>query len=171
MPKMMAGGLPHLGGRYPDTMKQLTGSAHLDVEASVEACFALLSNVEGYPSWHPDVVRKVTVLSADGDGRPARAEATLHVARGPLVRDFQLTLAVERPEPGRISLIRLPNESTDPERFRLDWELRPTGPKTRVSLELKANLDVPRLVPLTGVGDGLAAGFVAAAARRVNRSR
>ncbi len=152
-------------------MKQLTGSAHVDVEASIEACSTLLSNVEGYPSWHPGVVREVKVESRDADGRPTRAQATLHVARGPLVRDFHLTLAVERPDPGRISLIRLPNESTDPEQFRVDWELTPSGSRTRINLQLNASLAVPRLVPLTGVGDALAAGFVTAVSRRVSRSR
>ena len=109
--------------------------------------------------------------SRDADGRPTCAQATLHVARGPLVRDFHLTLAVERPDPRRISLIRLPNESTDPEQFRVDWELTPSGSRTRINLQLNANLAVPRLVPLTGLGDALAAGFVTAVSRRVSRSR
>ncbi len=152
-------------------MKQLTGSAQLDVAASIEACYALLSDVERYPGWHPDVVREVEVLSHDADGRPARAQAILHVSRGPLVRDFDLTLAVERQPPGAINLIRLPNEPTDPEEFQVRWRLTPSGPKTQVNLELNANLAVPRIVPLTGVGDGLAAGFVAALARGVSRSR
>jgi hypothetical protein len=150
-------------------MKQLTGSAQLDVEASIEACFALLSDVEGYPGWHPDVVREVTPLTRDADGRPERVRTTLHVARGPLVRDFHLTLAVER-HPGAITLARVPHEPTDREEFRVSWRLAPSGPRTSISLELNANLPVPRLVPLTGVGDALAAGFVAAAARRVSRN-
>jgi ribosome-associated toxin RatA of RatAB toxin-antitoxin module len=152
-------------------MKQLTGSAQLDVEASIEACFALLSDVEGYPGWHPDVVREVEVLSHDADGRPERVQATLHVARGPLARDLDLTLAVERQPPGAINLIRLPNEPTDPEEFQVRWRLAPSGPNTRVHLELNANLAVPRIVPLTGVGDGLATGFLAAMAGGVSRSR
>ena len=152
-------------------MKQLTGGAHVDVEASVEECFALASDVEGYPDWHPDVVREVEVLSRDADGRAARVLATLHVARGPLMRDVELTLAVERQAPGAIDLIRLPNEPTDPEEFQVSWRLTPSGPKTHVSVALNAKLAVPRIVPLTGVGDGLAGGFVAAMARRVSRSR
>ena len=152
-------------------MKQLTGSAQAEVAASIEACFALLSDVGGYPGWHPDVVLGVEVVSHDAEGRPARAQATLHVSRGPLVRDFDLTLAVERQPPGAINLIRLPNEPTDPEEFQVSWRLTPNGSKTHVKLHLNANLAVPRIVPLTGVGDGLAAGFVTAMARGVSRSR
>ncbi len=152
-------------------MKQLNGSAELDVAASIEACYALLSDVERYPGWHPDVVREVEVLAHDADGRPARAQAILHVSRGPLVRDFDLNLAIERQPPGAINLIRLPNEASDPEEFQVRWRLTQSGPKTHISLELNANLAVPRIVPLTGVGDGLAAGFVAALARGVSRNR
>ena len=40
------------------------------------------------------------------------------------------------------------------------------GP-TQIRLDLAANLDVPRFVPLGGVGDSMADGFVSAATREL----
>ena len=92
------------------------------------------------------------------------------MALGPLAHDLELTLAVERRPPGAISLLRLPNEPTDPEQFRVDWRLSGDARRTRIALELAANLSLPKMLPLGGIGDALAQGFVAAAAREVSRS-
>ena len=152
-------------------MKQLTGSAQIEVEAPLEACYALLTDVERYPDWYPEVVTDVSVVARDPDGFAARTHATLHVARGPLVRDLHLTLAVERRPPRAVSLVRQPNEPGDPETFRVDWRLTNAGARTRIGLELAGSLDVPRMVPLAGIGGAMADGFVAAAARGISRSR
>jgi hypothetical protein len=151
-------------------MKQLTGTAQVEVDATRERCYALLADIVSYPRWHPDIVRDVSVLTTHDDGLPTTARATLHVARGPLVRNLELTLAVERRPPGAISLIRLPNEPTDPEQLRVDWRLTGDGRRTRIALELAANLSLPKVLPLGGIGDALAQGFVAAAARGISRS-
>ncbi len=151
-------------------MKQLTGTAQREVKAAIESCFALLSDVESYPRWYPDVVREVTALDHDADGLPQRAQATLHVARGPLVHDFHLTLDVERHVPGAVTLTRGPHEPTDPEEFRVAWRLQPSGAGTRIQLDLGANLSVPRMLPLGGIGDSMAQGFVEAAVRAVNHT-
>ena len=42
------------------------------------------------------------------------------------------------------------------------------GGGTEISLALDATLSVPRLVPLGGIGDSLADGFVSAAARELS---
>jgi hypothetical protein len=42
-----------------------------------------------------------------------------------------------------------------------------SGATTRVAIELAATLEVPRLVPIGGLGDRLAQGFVEAAKREL----
>jgi ribosome-associated toxin RatA of RatAB toxin-antitoxin module len=153
-------------------MKELHGSASRTVAAPVEDCYRLLEAVDGYPAWHPDVVRAAEVLERDADGCPVRARATLHVAVGPLVRDFNLILAVQLERLRRVKLIRQRNEPSDEEQFEVSWRLQPEGERaTRIAIELDANLSVPRLVPLGGIGDSMAEGFVSAAARALTRSR
>ena len=44
----------------------------------------------------------------------------------------------------------------------MNWRVSGAGP-SQIRLDLAANLDVPRFLPLGGVGDSMAAGFVSAA--------
>ena len=121
--------------------------------------------VDRYPDWHPEVVRKVEVLERDGEGEPVRARAVLHVAVGPLVKDFNLVLAVGLPDAQTVKLTRIPNHPGDDERFDVTWRLREEGAGTRIRLEVQASLSVPRFVPVGTIGDGLADGFVSSATR------
>jgi hypothetical protein len=148
-------------------MKELHGAARANVAASLERCFELLQAVERYPSWYPEVVKAVEVVERDGEGRPGKARVVLHMSYGPLVKDFRLLMAVHLERLRVVRLTRLPHEPPDPEQFEVTWRLR-DGPGTRIELELNASLSVPRFLPVGGVGDGLANGFVAAAARALN---
>lgn len=143
-------------------MKSLRGTATAVVPAPVERCFSLLAAVGGYPRWYPDVVRGVEVIETGTDGRPTRAHATLRVAFGPLAKDFPLVLAIELDRPRTVRLTRLPNEPSDDEQFEVIWRLGDRV-STRVELELDARLDVPRLLPIGGICDVMADGFVQAA--------
>lgn len=147
-------------------MKELHGSAATTVAASAEQCLALLEAVDGYPTWYPEVVRHAEVLERDDQGHPTVAQAKLHVSAGPLVRDFSLRLAVGREPPGTVRLERIPHDRSDPEEFRVTWHVE-DGAQARIRLDLDANLSVPRLLPLGGIGESLAQGFVDAAARAV----
>jgi len=146
-------------------MKELTGSAAATTDATPEQALALLEAIDRYPTWHPRVVKEAEVLERDAQGDPTKARAKLHVERGPLTRDFDLlmTVNVDRSS-GTIKLSRIAHEPGDPERFDVTWQVG-GGPPTPVRLDLAANLDVPRLIPLGGVGDSLAEGFVSAATR------
>jgi hypothetical protein len=145
-------------------MKDLRASAAATVAAAPEACTALLAAVDRYPSWHPDVIRDAEVFERDGNGTPVRARATVHLALGPVAHDLALLLDVAV-EPGRkVTLTRVPDEPSDAERFQLTWQVDP-GPPTRLRVELSAHVDVPRFLPVGGVGDSLAQGFVEAASR------
>jgi hypothetical protein len=148
-------------------MKELGGSAATTVQAGPEACFELAAAVDRYPSWDPDVIRRSEVLDRDAAGRPTRAQLTVHVAAGPLVRDFDLRMDVTTQERSEVRLTRVPNEASDPERFEVIWRVG-SGPPTTLELELAATLDVPRLVPLGGVGDRLAQGLVDSAKRELD---
>jgi hypothetical protein len=70
---------------------------------------------------------------------------------------------------GTIALSRIPHEPTDRERFEVTWRVE-DGDSTRIGLALGANLDVPRFVPLGGVGDALAADLLSAATRALGSS-
>jgi Polyketide cyclase / dehydrase and lipid transport len=150
-------------------MKELTGNASARTPASSEACLALLAAVDRYPDWYPEVVKSVEVLERDAQGRPTKARTMLHVQHGPITRDFDLTMEVTHDPPGAVRLNRIPHDGRDGEKFEVNWLVRATQP-TEIRLDLAANLDVPRFVPLGGIGESMASGFVSAATRALASS-
>jgi hypothetical protein len=92
------------------------------------------------------------------------ARTTLHLARGPLVKDFELLMAMTTDPGSGVTLTRVRHGSADQEQFEVIWRVEQER-GTWIHLRLDANLSVPRLLPLGGVGDAVAEGFVAAAAR------
>jgi len=147
-------------------MKELHGSAYAAVDAPPDACIALLEAVDRYPEWHPDVVQEVEVL-AQNDGHPTRVHAKLHMARGPLVKDFNLVMSVATDGRRQVKLTKVQDAHSGPEQFEVTWLVEDTGP-TLIRLDLSASLDVPRFLPVGGVGDGLAEGFVGAAVNELS---
>jgi hypothetical protein len=145
-------------------VKQLHGTASATVATPIEECFALLAAVGGYPRWYPEVVHEVEVVEVGSDGQPTKARTTLHVSEGPIVKDFNLLLAVTVEPPAMVKLARIPNDSSDQQRFEVTWRLEDRG-DTSIWLGLDANLSVPRFIPIGSVGDAIAGGFVAAATR------
>jgi hypothetical protein len=145
-------------------MKELTGTASTAVAAPAEECLALLAAVDHYPAWYPEVVRAVDVIDRDASGQPTKVHTKLHVAQGPLSKDFNLLMAVTVQPPSLVSLARIPNDPQDEEQFDVIWHVG--GPaQAQIRLDLHANLAVPRLLPIGGIGDAVAGGFVTAAAR------
>jgi hypothetical protein len=147
-------------------VKELTGHAEGTTAASPDACLALLGAVDRYPDWYPEVVKSADVLERDDQGQPTKVQAKLHVQHGPITRDFDLTMEVKRDPPGAVSLSRVPHHGSDGEKFDVNWFVA-GGPSTSIRLDLAANLDVPRFLPLGGIGDAMAAGFVIAATREL----
>ncbi len=143
-------------------MKHLHGEARAAVRVPVGDCFAFLAALDAYPSWHADVVRDVQVVEADGDGIPLKAETKLHLAWGPVSRDIDLLLGVDVEEPSLVQLRHIPRGRSSGASFDATWRLE-DGAETRLALELDATMPVPRLVPLTGVGNAFADGFMKAA--------
>jgi hypothetical protein len=146
-------------------MKELQGTATTLVGAPLEACLAVLGAVDRYPDWYPDVVQRVDVLERGPDGAPTRVRTKLHLAVGGIVKDFDLVMAVVVSPPGNVDLTRVADHGSQ-QRFDVSWRLR-RQQRTRLDLDLRAALNVPRFLPLGGIGDSIASGFVAAASRRI----
>jgi len=151
-------------------VKELRGSASASVGAPIEDCFELLIALDRYPAWYPDAVREVEVVRRGSDDEPVMARATLHAAIGPVAREFHLLLAVEAHRPQTVRLTRVPHDSGDRERFEVTWRLEQAA-GTRILVALSANLSLPRLLPVGGVGEAMAGGFVRAAAKAVSEGR
>jgi hypothetical protein len=147
-------------------MRELQGFAFAAVDAPPDKCMALLEAVDRYPEWHLDVVQEVEVL-ARNDGHPTRVRTKLHLARGPLVKNFNLVMAVASDRMRQVKLTKVRDVDSGPEQFEVTWLVEDTGP-TLIRLDLSANLDVPRFLPVGGVGDGMAEGFVAAAVKELS---
>jgi hypothetical protein len=145
-------------------VKELTGTASATTPASPGACIELLAAVDRYPSWHPDVVKEVEVLERDDQGRPTKARTKLHVQHGPVTRDFDLAMAVLVEPPGTVKLSRIPHHAGDGEKFDVTWRVS-RQQLTQIRLDLAADLSVPRFLPLGGIGDSIAEGFVSAATK------
>lgn len=150
-------------------MKELRGTAAVEVAATPADCIALLEAVDRYPEWYPEVVQQVDVTERDAGGRPSKANARLHVVAGPLTRDFNLQMAVVSEPPGTVKLVRVSHGASDQEQFEVVWRVT-EAVRTRIDVALDANLSVPRFLPIGGIGEELAQGFVGAAARALERS-
>ena len=146
-------------------MKDLHGTTTALVAASLDRCRALLEAVDRYPAWYPEAVRDVQVLERDPTGRPTRARAKLHLAWGPLVKDFDLVLAVASEPPGTIRLTRIADAGSS--QFGVTWRLHDEG-GTRIDLDLTASMSVPQFLPVGGIGDAIANGFIGAASRALD---
>lgn len=142
-------------------MKELHGTANVVVPVPLDRCFALLATVDRYPAWYPQVVKAVDVIDRDAAGIPSKIRTLLRVARQPLAREFDITLAVAVDWPRSVDLTLV---GDDPERFAFAWRLAAAA-GTEIRLDMNAKLDVPHLLPLGSVGDSLAADFLAAAVR------
>jgi hypothetical protein len=144
-------------------MREFHGRAAEVTPASLEDSFALVAAVDRYPGWCSDAVRAVDVLERGADGYPSRVRMRMHIARGAVVRDFNLYLAIVVEPLGTVKLTRFTDHPTN-QRFHATWLLQPAG-STRIELQLDAKLRVPPRIPAAGIPDAIAEGFVSAACR------
>ena len=145
-------------------MKELTASATGVSPKPIERCYAHLLDVERYPQWYPDGVKRVEVIERGPDGVPARVDAVLAAVAGPLRKQFDVRLAVEPEPPTLIALARVADDRGDHELLTITWLLRDLGDQgTEVNVELGARLDVPMFLPIDPVAREVANGFLQAA--------
>ena len=122
---------------YPfPPMKDLHGTASAVVPAPLDRCRALFEAVDRYPDWYPDAVREVDVLERDHTGRPTKARAKLHLVWGPVVKDFDLVLAVVSEPPGPIRLTRIADAGSS--QFAVTWGSGTTGARASTSTSPRA---------------------------------
>ena len=143
--------------------REFHGEAAEVVTAPQEDCLVLIAAFDRYPDRCTDIVREVEVLDRAADSQPSTVRMRMHVARGALVREFNLFLAIVVEPRGTVKLTRVTDHPTNQE-FNATWELRPAG-STRVALEIDAKLRVPWYIRAGGIGDAIAEGFVTAACR------
>ena len=148
-------------------MKELSGSASADVAVAPERAYAVLADVERYQTWYPDVISTVQVLERGPVGEVMLADVTLS-APGLPISDLEARMRVDRQAEREVALVRVPDGPGDDERFAVRWAISSTGDGTRVGLRLEAVLAVPRVVPVGGVGDRIAGGFLRAAVRKIS---
>ncbi len=145
-------------------MKELTATATGVSTAPIDQIYERLLDVEHYPDWYPDGAKSVTVLERDVEGAPTRVDAVLAAVAGPLRKQFDVRLAVERTRPTSVALARVADERGEHESLTIAWLLRDLGPQgTEVTVNLGARLDVPPFLPVDPVAREVANGFLQAA--------
>jgi polyketide cyclase/dehydrase/lipid transport protein len=135
----------------------LDRTVRAEVAGSPQRCVVLLADVEGWPRW----ARLVRDVERRGDDLVMRAEV--------LGLTVQMRCVLERSAGGAI-LRRLPNETTDEERFTAAFTVRPADGGAAVTLQVAAAIDVPGPAGLLRgrierrLADDLLADFAAAVA-------
>jgi ribosome-associated toxin RatA of RatAB toxin-antitoxin module len=147
-------------------MKQLSATATGVAATPIERAYEHLLDVERYPQWYPDGVKRVEVLERDAGGVVLTVDAVLAAVAGPLRKEFPMRLALEREQPTRIALARVADDRGDHEQLTIAWLLRAVGQaETELTVELGARLDVPLFLPIDPIAREVANGFLQAALR------
>jgi hypothetical protein len=137
-------------------MKEIVGRATSTVTAAVEDCFTFLAALERYPSWNPELVRRVDVLDRDDAGRASKVHMRIHVAQSPFGKDFDFDAAVTAEPLTAVALTRLPNAPSDRDHLAIRWMLTPAA-GTRVDLTFHAATAIlPSFIPTFGLGNEIA---------------
>lgn len=143
-------------------MKELSATATGQTEAPLERCFELVAAVDRYPSWYPKTVTGAAVTERDGDGLPTKAHVDLHVHHGFVIRDFHIDVDVVTKQLEAVSLSRIPHKPGDRERLSVAWALS-GGERTTIEVAMHANLSIPGFLPVGGLAESVAQGFLDAA--------
>jgi ribosome-associated toxin RatA of RatAB toxin-antitoxin module len=145
-------------------MRELTSSATAVAHQPIERCFTHLADIERYPDWYPQTVKRLTVVERDGEGRAQKVDAQLAVAAGPISKTFNVRMQLTTLRPSLVSLERVADDRGDHEALTIKWKLAAAGSdETEIQLEMTAYLDVPRFLPIGQITDEVAHGFVGAA--------
>ena len=111
----------------------LRGENEIEVDATPEACYALVEQLDRYPEWQTQV-RRAEVLERDGEGRPLVVE-TVSDAR---VRELKYELRYKHEPPGRMSWTYVKGDVKD---VNGEYRFEPLdgGRRTRVTFRLEVD--------------------------------
>jgi hypothetical protein len=146
-------------------MREIAATAQGETPTPIERCFEQLADIEGYPSWYPSGVKRAEQLERGPGGELTKVQATLALNQGPIQRDFTLDFAVTLERPRLVELQRVPHlHSSSGTTMVIAWRLRELAAElTEVVVDFNAQLDIPRFLPLGGIADSIAGGFLGAA--------
>ena len=143
-------------------VKTLRGQAERSIVAAPERCLDALLDADSWPEWM-SAVHSVHVEERPYADRPGRVAVSARLLALPLV------FAADVITDGSSELVirRRPHEDSDPERLEISIHLAPEAGGCRAAIEIAAELEVPRLLPLpSAVGDQLAARLLTELDRR-----
>ena len=110
-------------------MANLGGTKSIEVDASIEACWAVAVDVASAPEWQ-DGMKTMKVLDRDADGRPSLCETTADAK----VKDVTTKVRFSYQEPTRVSWKQ---EKGDLKKLDGAWELEDLGGgRTKVTYTL-----------------------------------
>jgi ribosome-associated toxin RatA of RatAB toxin-antitoxin module len=149
-------------------VKELQGRASAELDVQAEECFALLAALERYPDWF-EVVSEVEILEDELGGTPGLARARLHIPQSPFGTYFELFVTVRTESPVTITLTRVPDGPSDPDRLELMWRVEDGG-STLLEFEFDAAASfVPGFFPVGGAGEAIARAAIEAARAALGR--
>ncbi len=145
-------------------MKDLNASVSGVANRPQTDVYAFLADFAAYSTWYPAGVRRSELRTED------RGYAVLALNQGPIQRDFEMDMAIEKVPETSITLRRLPNRPDDKQLLAVTWLLAPDvgDGGTSITAEFKAKLSIPGFLPLGGVEKAIPQGFLDAALAALN---
>ena len=114
-------------------MGTIDGSASTEIEAPIDAVYAVAADVEGSPRWQPEI-KVAECIERDGEGN----QVLVHMETDAKVRRLGSDIRFSYEEPNRISWVQ---EDGDLKSIEGSWELEDLGDgRTRVTYWLEVDL-------------------------------
>lgn len=114
-------------------MGKIDGRASTEIEAPIEAVFAIAADVEGSPRWQPEI-KLAECVERDGDGN----QALVHMETDAKVRRLKSEMRFSYERPGRIAWTQ---EEGDLKSVEGSWELEDLGDgRTRATYWMEVDL-------------------------------
>lgn len=114
-----------------------SGSASIDIEASVEELFDIVTDMESYPDWVKGM-QEIEILERDGDGHPARVRQQIDAG----IKILSYVLAYSYDPPGRVSWVSEPGGDVKHIEGSYSFEVNDDG-TTQVTYELTIDPGFP----------------------------
>jgi hypothetical protein len=145
-------------------MKDLNASVSGVANRPQSEVYAFLADFAAYSTWYPQGVKRSELRSED------KGYAVLALNQGPIQRDFEMEMGIEKVPETSVTLRRLAKRPDDKEKLAVTWLLAPDvgDAATTITAEFKATLSIPGFLPLGGVEKAVPRGFLDAALAALN---